>query len=68
MIWEQDQMSKELVTETSILLAFFDACRRATTIGEMNVAAGIARSELLDLAEDRLDHLRDLFEVPDDRV
>lgn len=53
-----------LVTELTILVDFLDAARRATTIADVNIAAGIARQELLDLAEDACDHLRDLFEAP----
>lgn len=55
------------VTQLTILVDFFDEVRRAQTIGDINLAAGIARQELLDLAEDAFDHLRDLFEV-DERL
>lgn len=55
------------VTQLELLVEFMDACRRATTMAEVNLAAGCAREQLLDLAVDSLDHLRDLFELGEDR-
>lgn len=51
-------------TELTILVDFFDVCRYARTMTEVNLAAGVARQELLDLAEDACDHLSELFGTP----
>jgi hypothetical protein len=45
----------------SILLEFFDAVRKASTLAQINVAAGLAHKELLDLVNDCVDHLGDMF-------
>jgi hypothetical protein len=60
----EDANVTPIVTQLTIMVDFMDSCRRATTIYEINLAAGVAREELLDLAEDCFDHLRVLFETP----
>jgi hypothetical protein len=44
---QEQNTSQDTKQAATILLGFFDLCRRATSLSEINVAAGIAMQELL---------------------
>lgn len=48
-------------TTLTVLIDLLDALRMAHNLIEVNIAAGIARQELLDLAETACDQLNNLF-------
>lgn len=57
------QPAPQMLDACAIMVSFLEEARRAPTISDINIAAGVAHQQLVDLLGGKVD-CAELFEVP----